>query len=184
MRRSLVGVAACLLALGCAEQPDKASRGRSDAVSSASQEMSGPSLLSEETFAPALKALREKADGKVLRLEIRPRELLLQAEDKLNPGGVVELHYRDGKVSDPEHATLRGKGQLADNLFDLGQVSLEELSELTRSAIERVDPESGSVELVLVRRNLPESTDVRVRVYVQSPRKSGYLDADQSLSPL
>jgi hypothetical protein len=173
-----------VLALSCAEQRDTPGHARSDAVASASREMSGPSLFSSEALAQGLTALRTKAGGKALRLEIRPSELVLQAEDLANPGGVVEYHYQNGKVGDAEHATLRGKGQLADNLFDLGEVRLEALSSLTRAAVERVDPESGSVELVLVRRNLPESDDVRVRVYVHSPRKSGHVDADRLLEPL
>lgn len=173
-----------VLALSCAEQRDTPGRARSDAVASTSQEMSGPSLFSSEALAQGLTALRAKAGGKALRLEIRPRELVLQAEDTATPGGVVEYHYQNGKVGDAEHATLRGKGQLADNLFELGDVKLEALSSLTRAAIQRVDPENGSVELVLVRRNLPESDDVRVRVYVQSPRKSGHVDANQMLEPL
>jgi hypothetical protein len=135
--------------------------------------------LSRERLGPALAALGAQRTGKLLRLEIRPRELLLQAEDASAPGSVVELHYRDGKVGEPEHATLRGKGQLADNLFDLSEVKLEALPELTRAAVQRIDPENGAVELVLVRRNLPDSDDVRLRVYVQSPLRSGYIDADR-----
>jgi hypothetical protein len=167
----------------CAE-PDKTGRARSEAVASASKEMSGPSLLSTENLKPALAALRAKANGRLLRLEIRPRELVLQAEDPRTPGGVVEYHYRDGKVGEPEHASLRGKGQLSDNLFELAEIKLDALPALTRAALEHVDAENGNVELVLVRRNLPESEDVRVRVYVQSPRQSGYLDANRSLEPL
>lgn len=168
----------------CGQRADKSSHTRTDAVASASQEMSGPSLFSQERLAPALASLQEKASGKVLRLEIGPREVVMQAEDPSRAGQVVELHYRDGKVSEAEHATLRGKGQLADNLFELTDVKLASLPELTRIAVERVDAENGSVELVLVRRNLPDTDDVRVRVYVKSPRQSGYLDADRSLSPL
>ncbi|RYZ10219.1 MAG: hypothetical protein EOO73_01185 [Myxococcales bacterium] len=178
---------ALLLSLGvasCGQRADKSSHSRTDAVASASQEMSGPSLFSQERLKPALAQLREKGGTKVLRLEIGPREVVMQAEDPSNAGSVVELHYRDGKVSEAEHATLRGKGQLADNLFDLEDVKLASLPELARLAVERVDPESGSVELVLVRRSLPESDDVRLRVYVKSPRQSGYVDADDSLSPL
>lgn len=167
-------------ALGCADRADKAAHSRSDAVASASQEMSGPSLFSRERLSPALQALRNKAGGKLLRLEIRARELTLQAEDVGSPGAVVELHYRDGKVGEPEHATLRGKGQLSDNLFDLADVKLDALPELTREAVRRVDAESGSAELVLVRRNLPESEDVQLRVYVASPHRSGYVDADRT----
>ena len=175
---------ACLLllvalpTLGCEERGGRASRGRSDAVSSASREMSGPALFSSETLAPALQALRARADGKALRVEIRAHDLTLQAEDTSTPGAVLELHYRDGKVGDAEHATLRGKGQLADNLFELDDVKLGAIPQLTREAIERVDPENGNVSLVLVRRDLPESDDVRIRVYVSSPRKSGHVDAD------
>jgi hypothetical protein len=173
-----------LLSASCVDRSDKASHARSDAVSSASQEMSGPSLFSRERLTPALAALRGKASGKLLRLEIGPREVSMQVEDPTSVGNVVELHYRDGKVSEPEHATLRGKGQLPDNLFDLSEVKLDGLEQLTRNAVERVDAENGAVELVLVRRNLPDSDDVRLRVYVKSPRQSGHVDADKNLSPL
>jgi hypothetical protein len=177
---SLIGLAW----LGCDQHADKTSHSRTDAIASVSQEMSGPSLFSRERLGPALAALRAKAGGKLLRLEIRARELTLQAEDPGAPGGVLELHYRDGKVGEAEHATLRGKGQLADNLFDASELKLEAIPELTREAVRRVDAENGIVDLVLVRRNLPDSDDVRLRVYVTSPRKSGYVDADLAGQPL
>lgn len=169
----------------CNQSPGSAaSRARSEAVASASQEMSGPSLFSSEVLTPALRTLRSKADGKWLRLEVKPREIVLQAEDPGNAGAVLEYHYRDGKLSEPEHAVLRGKGELADNLFELSEVRLDAIPMLTREAVRRVDAEHGSVERVLVRRNLPESSEVRVRVYVQSPRFSGHLDADKNGQPL
>jgi hypothetical protein len=142
--------------------------------------MSGPSLLTREALEAALSQLRAKAPGKLLRLEIRPNQLLMQAEDQGAPGTVVELRYRDGKVSAPEQATVVGKGRLADNLFELSDVKLEAIPELAQKAVRRVDPENGAVELVLVRRALPESDDVRLRVYVDSPRQSGYIDADRT----
>jgi hypothetical protein len=146
--------------------------------------MSGPSLFSSERLTPALQAMRAKASGKLLRLEIRAHEIALQAEDTTTPGAVVELHFRDGKVGDLEHASVRGKGQLADNLFDEGELKLDAIPTLTREAVRRVDAEAGAVDFVLVRRNLPESDDIRLRVYVHSPRKSGYLDADRNGTPL
>jgi len=170
----------CALHLACEQRGDKAQHSRSDAVSSASQEMSGPSLFSRERLSPALDAVRAKAGGKLLRLEIHARELTLQAEDPGAPGAVLELHYQGGKVGEPERAALRGKGQLADNLFDLSEVKLDAIPELTREAVRRVDPEAGSVDYVLVRRNLPDTDDVRLRVYVSSPRKSGYIEADRT----
>lgn len=179
--KALAAVALLCSALAaCDHQTDKSAQRRSEAVASASQAMSGPSLLSRERLLPALAELRHKAGGKLLRLEIRPSELLLQSEDVSSPGSVVEVRFRDGKAGEPEQATLRGKGQLADNLFDLSEVKLDALPELAREAVRRVDAENGSVESILVRRALPESDDVRVRVYVSSPRQSGYIDADRT----
>lgn len=184
MNRFTLLLSLTLPAVACAERVDKPRPSRSDAVASTSQEMSGPSFFSHERLAPALALLQTKAGRKVLRLEIGPREVVMQAEDPSSAGSVVELHYRDGRVSEAEHATLRGKGQLADNLFSLEDVKLASLAELARVAVERVDPESGAVEQVLIRRNLPESDEVRLRVYVKSPRQSGYVDADRNLTPL
>jgi hypothetical protein len=183
--KHLVLLLSSLSASSCVQRADNSRHSRSDAVASTSQEMSGPSLFSQERLKPALAQLREKAgSSRLLRLEIGPREVMVQAEDPAHAGSVVELHYSDGRVSEAEHATLRGKGQLADNLFDLDEVKLGSLPELTRTAVERVDAENGSVELILVRRNLPDSDDVRLRVYVKSPRQSGYVDADRALTPL
>ncbi|HVY32691.1 MAG TPA: hypothetical protein VHB79_39415 [Polyangiaceae bacterium] len=180
MKKPLCLALVALTLLGCDQQGEKARHSRSEAVASASQAMSGPSLLTRERLSAALAQLRAKASGKLLRLEIRPTELLLQAEDSSTPGAVVELRYRDGKVSEPEQAVLRGKGQLAENLFDLADVKLDAIPELAREAVRRVDADNGAVELVLIRRALPESDDVRLRVYVASPRQSGYIDADRT----
>jgi hypothetical protein len=159
-------------------------RTRSEAVASASQEMSGPSLFSDDVLQPALQTLRARAGDRWLRLEVKAHEIVLQAEDGSNPGAVLEYHYRDGQLAEPEHAVLRGKGQLADNLFELTDVKLDAIPALAQEAVRRIDPESGSVERVLVRRNLPQSADVRVRVYVASPRWSGHLEADHNGQPL
>lgn len=175
---------ASLSMFGCDAVGKSGRAGRSEAIASAGREMSGPSLLSHDRLALALDALRAKAPGKLLRLEIKPQELLLQAEDPKNAGSIVELHYRDGKVSEAEQVTLRGNGKLAENLFDLSDVKLDGISELGRRAVERIDPDAGSVESVLVIRNLPETDEVRLRVYVSSPRRSGYVDADRGGQPL
>jgi hypothetical protein len=173
-----------VLVLGCAERSDKAASGRSEAVSSASQEMSGPSLFSRERLGPALAALGARPSTQLLRLEIRARELVMQSEDPNSPGHIVERHYRDGKALDVEHATVRGKGQLGDNVFRLADVNLDAIPELTRLAVQRIDVDNGSADLVLVRRNLPETDEVRLRVYVASPRQSGILEADHAGQPL
>ncbi len=183
MRRARLVLLAAL-ALGCAERREESGPGRSEAVSSASRGMSGPSLFSRERLTPALSALGVEPSSKLLRLEIHARELVVQVEDTTNPGGVIERHFRDGKAGEPEHATLRGKGSLNDNLFRLADVNLDAIAGLTRLAVQRIDAENGSADLVLVRRNLPQTDDVRLRVYVVSPRQNDYLEADRSGQPL
>lgn len=179
-----LGLALALSNLSCNESAIKPRRSRSEAVSGSSREMSGPSLFSNDALKPALRSLLSKVDGRALRLEIHARELVLQAEDVKASGTVLEYHYREGKLGEAEHASLRGKGELKDNLFDLAQVKLTALPELAAEAIRRVDAEEGHVDHVLVRRNLPESDEVRIRVYVASPRQSGHLDADDQGRPL
>lgn len=173
-----------LLLLGvnvaCDRRAARGSHARSEAVASASQEMSGPSLFSSETLSPAVRALRSKAGEKWLRLEIRPHDITVQAEDPSTRGAVAEYRYRDGKVGEAERAVLRGDGELEDNLFDVAELRLDAIPALTEQALKRVDAEDGHVELVLVRRHLPETDDIRVRVYVHSPRASGHLDGDKS----
>jgi hypothetical protein len=73
---------------------------------------------------------------------------------------------------------------LENNLFHLELKSLEVVPKLVDTAVQRIDAEQGRAERVLLRRSLPESDDVRYRVYVASPAWSGQLDADERGAPL
>jgi hypothetical protein len=143
-------------------------------------------LLTAEPLTVALAALKAKAGPAIsaLRLEVHPAEIVLQARDPRQPKQVVQYRYRNGKVDPPLPIELRGGAGLEDNLFPLDSVSLNKIPELARLAVQRVDAHDGQVSYVLVRRDLPDSDEVEFRVYVNSPRKSGHLDADHNGKPL
>jgi hypothetical protein len=73
---------------------------------------------------------------------------------------------------------LRGSGALGENLFPLSSLKVEQIPELARAAVARVDREHGRVERIVIRRNLPADEAVGIRVYVDSPIRSSHVDAD------
>jgi len=141
-----------------------------------------PTLLTRRALLDGISELQAAVGQppQALELAIRRERLVLQAQNPKQPSEVLQYVYQDGKVSEPVPVELRGAGDLEDNLFPLAQVALERVPDLCEQARRKVDPAAGRVSHVLVRRNLPESMDVRFRVYVTSPAKDGYLDADRN----
>jgi hypothetical protein len=173
-----------LLLLACEAQESRAARVRAEAVTVSSGDSSAPSLHAAAHLAPAVSALRARSSDSVLRVEIHARKIVLQAEDPHAKGSIIQYVYAEGRVQEPQRASLRGRGELEQNLFPLSEVALESVPALVERAVRHVDASEGRADYVLIRRNLPESDDVRIRVYVSSPRRSGYLDADARARPL
>lgn len=144
------------------------------------------SLFTHEPLDESLSKLRAAVapDIEALDFRIFADRLVLQARDPLRRERVVEYRVRDGRVERPVEVLLKGPGDLEDNLFRLADVKLQAIPESCFRALERVDAAAGRISYVLVRRNLPVSTDVQVRVYVASPSRDGYLDTDAQGHPL
>lgn len=124
--------------------------------------------------------LAKAANGKpvqALELSVHPHHVVLQAQNPEAPATVVQYEFHGGQVHGPVDVELRGKGTLDDNLFDLDEVALSAIPELGADAVERIDANDGKVREVIVRRNLPVSREVRMRIYVDSPARSGHVDA-------
>lgn len=168
---------------GCAESSPP-NRSRSDIVTGAAD--SGPPLFEREPLERFLGALgsRVGADARVLSLDLREHRAVVQVEDPSRPGRVVEHELVAGALKEPRLAELRGSGDLSSNLFPLREVALKRVPELVTRATTEVDAEQGKVTRVLVRRHLPKTDAVRFRVYVESPRLSGFVDFDQSGNPV
>jgi hypothetical protein len=179
-----LAIACCAGALpsGCKSRvtPDPAP----DQASSAPSK--GPSLLTEKPLSQAIAALTQAVGGEVMALELRmyPSRVVLQAQDPKRPSNVDQYVYHDGKVSAPVPVKLQGTGKLEDNLFPLAELSLERIPPLAGRALAELRLENGHVGFVSVKRDLPRSMSIRLRVKVSSPRKDAYWDTDVDGNPL
>jgi succinyl-diaminopimelate desuccinylase len=183
---ALLGVLALVLvsfgSLGC-ENTTGATERRTDAVSKSAPNV--PSNFERAQVKRWLAVLRDRlGTARVLSLDVQEHTLVAQAEDTSHAGQVVEYTLENGHISEPVRAELRGKGELATNLFALKDAALDKVPDLVTLAVNQVDPESGRVSRIVVRRQLPQTDAVRFRVYVASPRLSGQADFDANGSPL
>jgi succinyl-diaminopimelate desuccinylase len=176
-------VALATSAAACDERAGRAAR-RTDAVADAMP--AGPSLLDRSQMDRWIGVLRARfgPSARVLSLDARAQKVAIQVADSRNQGEVLEYAVTATGLSEPIRAELRGKGDLDTNLFLLRVAALERLPEMVSQATLRVDAAEGKVERVLLRRQLPQSNDVRFRVYVESPRVSGQADFEASGRPV
>ena len=85
---------------------------------------------------------------------------------------------RDGVLGESSPVRLVGGGDLEANLFSSTDVKWKAIPALVASAVEVTGVEDGEVTHVIVQRNLPFTADVVIRVYVNGPRTSGFVEAD------
>ncbi|MEZ4230044.1 MAG: hypothetical protein R3B89_12785 [Polyangiaceae bacterium] len=182
MRGAALVLLGAALLLGC---KSRASSDPVPSVASASPEK-GPSLLTEKPLQQALLGLREAVGGDVQAIELRiyPTRVVLQAQDPKRPSNVDQYIYKDGKVGKAVPVKLQGSGKLEDNLFPLSEVKLERIPPLAGRALSELRLENAHVGFVSVKRDLPRSMGIRLRVKVQSPRKDAYWDTDVDGNPI
>jgi hypothetical protein len=161
--------------LGCHHDPSASERQRAEIA----PVRLGQALFRGDASAAAISQLSERAGKPVnaLRLTIEPHRMVLQAQDPIHPLRVRQFKYESGVISGPVAVRLEGGGQLEDNLFPLSELDASALPELVAQAVRKVDPEHGKVTRIVVRRNLPESVDVRLRIYIASPLLDSHVDA-------
>lgn len=142
----------------------------------------GTSLYTDAGFARAMTELKKHAPAPVqaLSLLVYPDHAVLQAQDPAAPKTVLQYVYRGGTVAPPVPVKLLGTGKLEDNLFPLEGVKLAVVPKLVRDAKAKANIPEGAVSRVLLKRNLPETTDVGFRVFVTSQRRDATIDADQT----
>ena len=123
---------------------------------------------------------RVVGSARVLMLDVREHQVTVQYESKAQPGAVLEVLIEEGRTSEPTRAEIRGGGDLTTNLFSLGDIALDKIPEAATTAAAQIDARDGRITRVLVRRQLPQTDAVRMRIYVESPRLSGNADFDAS----
>lgn len=176
----LFAVLASAALAGCRTEKETPPPVPSFSSPSASSKHHGPSLLTEKPLKEAVATLSAKLGGAVQLLELRvhPQRIVVQAQDSKRLANVDQYIYNAGDVSDPVPVKLQGKGKLEHNLFPLSEVRLDVIPPLAGKALEELRLQGASVTYVSVKRNLPDSVDIRIRVYVTSPRRDAYVDYD------
>jgi hypothetical protein len=146
-----------------------------------SQDEHGPSLYDEKQFGRAIAELKKRIPGPVqaLSLLVYPTYIVLQAQDPAATTNVSQYVYREGAVSEPVPVKLLGTGKLDDNLFLLDTAKLDAIPRLAKRAQIKANIPEGSVARVLLKRNLPETTDIEFRVFVTSQRRDAVFVADE-----
>lgn len=170
----------CLTFAACHASPSRERAQRADAVATGARpQEEGPSLYARGVFERAADAVltRLGASTGILMIEVFPDRARFEVESS-KPGEVVEYEWRSNGVRGPTALELKGKGSLQQNLFLASSVEFGSITGLVELARARVDAEQGSVNRVLIRRNLPVDDNVGIRVYVESPLKSSHVDAD------
>ena len=170
----------CVLA-GCEDPGPVAAPDPSSSARVSAAVAPGPSLFTARPLAEAIGKLEQHIGGPVraLELQVHADHLLLQAQDPKQPGNVDEYELHDGTLLDPVPVKLHGPGKLDDNLFPLHEARLDAIPGLVDAALAELGIEKAKVTHVRIKRNLPLSDDVQVRVFVSGLRKDGYVDADK-----
>jgi hypothetical protein len=125
--------------------------------------------------------MTEKIGGEVkaLDLSIYENNLKIQVQDPKKTENVDGYDYKNGVISEPVPVRLYGGGNLEQNLFKLKEVNLAKIPELIDEAREKSqDLEGAKVTHVIVKKDLPFSNKIKIRVYLSGTRKSAWLVAD------
>lgn len=127
--------------------------------------------------------IAEKIGGEVKALDLTVYEnyLKIQTQDPKKKENVDSYDYKNGVITEPVPVRLYGGGSLEQNLFNLKDVNLDKIPALIDEAREKSkDLEGAKVSHVIVKKDLPFSNKVKIRVYLTGTRKSAWLVADQS----
>jgi hypothetical protein len=127
--------------------------------------------------------MSEKIGGevKVLDMSIYENNVKIQVQDPKKTENVDSYDYKNETISAPAPVRLYGGGNLEQNLFNLKEVNLAKIPALVDEAREKSQElEGAKVTHVVVKKDLPFSNKVKIRVYLSGTRKSAWLVADAS----
>lgn len=125
--------------------------------------------------------IAEEIGGEVRALDLIVYESFVktQVQDPQKKENVDSYTYKNGGFEAPVPVRLSGSGSLEQNLFKLKEVNLARIPELIDEAREKSqDLEGAKVSHVIIKKDLPFSNKIKIRVYVSGTRKSAWLVAD------
>lgn len=168
-------------ALACAEEvTPEAQEPAAEGATGAIPTPEPPSLLRDsEVLAKALSLATDPLPKPIRALSLRvySDRLLLQVQAREEPKRIDQYRVKNGEVIGPIPVKLTGPGELKDNLFPLQYADLKVIPKMVRHAERRAGLGDGRAREVTLRRNLPESMDIRFWIEVESPLGKRRIDA-------
>jgi len=142
----------------------------------------GP-VWEEPQLSTLLAAYRQRLPDKtrVLELSLRESSDALRVRDPKAEDGVSEYHYFNFsgvQLGDPGRGYLEEGESLAESPFFLGQVALQRIPGLVRTAKEKMSFEGAKAFRVSVKRGPPPARDIQIEIIVNGDYNSGRLLAD------
>ena len=103
--------------------------------------------------------------------------VIIEAQDPAKPQNIDRYTLRDGVLGDPEPVHLSSSDIVEVQVFRVRDIDWGVVAEVAAAAAERLRIEDGLPNYAYVERS--HERDIRINVYVNSPRRSGYVEADQ-----
>lgn len=138
--------------------------------------------VEEELFKdpPLVKRRFEEQLGRpvmVKQLVLYPSYAIAEAQDPKNKQHLDRYVYRHGALGAPEPVRLSGVERDVNKLvFSLDQIAFDQLAGVIHSALTELPIEEGKVTHVILTRDVFTKGVPAVRVYVNGPRDSGYVE--------
>lgn len=166
-------------------------------------------LFTTDAVAKAAAELESKLGAPVRALDVSINNgyIYFQVQDPKKPANVDAYEFHNGVLLGPKPVQLMGGGDLEANLFELAEVPLVRIPELTKAAIAALEIEDGRVASLEIHREFSEVSpharalmdetrrrsglevvkpafadgDIKVELSVMSPRRRGFVDANAKL---
>lgn len=138
--------------------------------------------VAEDLFAdpPLVKRRFEERLGSpvmVKELVLYPSYAIAEAQDPKNKQHLDRYVYRSGALGSPEPVRLSSSERDVNKVvFSLDQIAFDKLAGMIQSALKDLPVEEGKVTHVILTRDVFTKGVPAIRVYVNGPRDSGYVE--------
>jgi hypothetical protein len=185
MKRSswLVLLFAAFLFAGCRQLTDSLHR---------ATQAPAPDLFGSEVIAHFVRDVEARVGAplRVLDLEASGGQVRFQVQDPKKPEDVNQYELLPKGLQGPQPVQVLGSGSLAGSLYPIAEVDLTKIPAFTRAALAELGIEGATPTSLRIRKELPADSIARrlrgeqvaprilVRLYADSARKKGMVDAD------
>ena len=172
----VVAVVIALIIVRCGGGPDGGGEEVGDTGPTTTAPPAG--YLSPDGPVEAMATFRSAlGDGlKVREASFYPDYVIIEAQDPAKPQNIDSYTLRDGRIDPPTPVHLSASDIVEVQVFRVRDVDWSVVGDVAGRAAQRLRIEDGRPSYAYVDKN--DERELRLHVYVTSPRRSGYVEAD------